>query len=83
MRDVTCVEFRNGSTSNCVEKIVSTVHQFPAPSIVENLQSLHEEYVDAVNRAVAEDRDDVVEDLAAAYADEAAAIMGHTLSAAA
>jgi hypothetical protein len=83
MHDVTCVEFRNGSTSNCVGEIMSTVHRFPALSLDDRLQSLHEEYVDAVNRAVAEDRDDVVEQLAAAYTDEAAALLGHELPTAA
>ena len=62
---------------------MSTVHQFPNPSLDDRLQSLHEHYVDAVNRAVAEDREDVVEQLAAAYTDEAAALLGHALPAAA
>jgi predicted NAD-dependent protein-ADP-ribosyltransferase YbiA (DUF1768 family) len=55
---------------------MSTVHEFPFLSLDDRLLSLHEQYVDAVNRAVAEDRDDVVEQLAAAYTDEAAALLG-------
>ena len=38
---------------------------------------------EAFNRAVAEDRDDVVEQLAAAYTDEATALLGHELPVAA
>lgn len=33
------------------------------------IRRLHEEYVEAVNAAVAEDRDDLVADLVARYAD--------------
>jgi hypothetical protein len=79
---VTCVEYRNGSTSKYVGQIMSTVHRFPTPSLDDRLRSLHEQYVDAVNRAVAEGRDDVVEQLADAYTDEAAALLGHELRAA-
>jgi hypothetical protein len=62
-------------------EIMSIVHPFP--TLDDRLRSLHEQYVDAVNRAVAEDRDDVVEQLAAAYTDEAAALLGRELPAAA
>ncbi len=39
-------------------------------SSVRALAELHETYVDAVNRAVADDRDELVEQLAAEYAQE-------------
>jgi hypothetical protein len=79
LSDVTCVEFRNGSTSNHVGKIVSSYRPFPTLSLVDSLRDLHEQYVDAVNRAVAEERDDLVERLAADYTDEATALMGRVL----
>ena len=52
-------------------------------SLVEHLRVLHDDYVDAVNRAVAEDRDDLVEDLADEYTDAATALMARVLPAAA
>jgi hypothetical protein len=51
--------------------------------LVEQLRALHEDYVDAVNRAVAEDRDDLVADLAREYPDAATALIGRLLPAAA
>jgi len=42
---------------------------------VRRLQALDEQYTAAVNAAVAEDRDDLVEQLAAEYPDAAAEIM--------
>jgi hypothetical protein len=59
--------------------IVSTERPFPTLSLVDSLRDLHEQYVDAVNRAVAEERDDLVERLAADYTDEATALMGRVL----
>ncbi len=53
------------------------------PSLVEQLRALHADYVDAVNRAVAEDRDDLVEELAAEYPDAATALIGRLLPTAA
>jgi hypothetical protein len=44
-------------------------------STVQRLLALDEEYIAAVNSAVAEDRDDVVEQLVAEYPDAAAEIM--------
>jgi hypothetical protein len=52
-------------------------------SLVEQLRALHEHYVDAVNRAVAEDRDDLVADLAREYPDAATALISRLLPAAA
>jgi hypothetical protein len=76
---VTCVEFRNGSTNNCVGKIVSSYRPFPTLSLVDSLRDLHEQYVDAVNRAVAEERDDLVFRLADEYVNEATVLMGRVL----
>ena len=44
-------------------------------ALVERLRALHEHYVDAVNRAVEEGREDLVAELAADYPDEALAVM--------
>jgi hypothetical protein len=40
------------------------------------LRRLHDEYVEAVNSAVAEDRDDIVDELVAAYPDAALRVLG-------
>jgi hypothetical protein len=61
--------------------IVSTTYPSPFPD--GDLRALHEEYVDAVNRAVAEDRDDLVVELVARFPDEALALMSHALPSAA
>jgi hypothetical protein len=42
----------------------------PTPTTIA-LKNLHDEYVEAVNIAVAEDRDDLVEELVASYPDAA------------
>lgn len=47
-----------------------------SPSVVDLLRTLHEQYIDAVNRAVAEGRDDLVAGLMADYTDDATALMG-------
>src|SRR3954471_17738394 len=47
----------------------------PNPSFEDGLRGLHEQYVEAVNHAVAEERDDLVEHLAAEYTDEAMAAL--------
>ncbi len=51
----------------------------PTPDLDDELRDLHEHYVDAVNRAVAEQRDDLVEVLADAYTDEATALIVRAL----
>jgi hypothetical protein len=53
--------------------IVSTPQ--PDPLLGDALRALHEEYVDAVNRAAAEGRDDLVVDLVARYPGEALGLM--------
>ena len=83
MSGVTCVEFRNGSTRNRVGKIVSSYRPFPTLSLVDSLRDLHEQYVDAVNRAVAEERDDLVFRLADEYVNDATVLMGRVLPSAA
>ena len=59
------------------------MNSFSNPSLDDRLHALHGEYVDAVNRAVAEGRDDVVADLVAQFSDEALTLMSAELSAAA
>jgi hypothetical protein len=44
-------------------------------SLADSLRALHEHYVDAVNRAVAADRYDLVAELVADYPEEALALM--------
>jgi hypothetical protein len=44
-------------------------------TLVDRLRALHEQYVDAVNRAVEAGRDDLVVELVADYPDEALAVM--------
>jgi hypothetical protein len=54
---------------------VSTSDQIADGPMADRLQALHEHYVDAVNRAVAADRDDLVAELVADYPDEALALL--------
>ena len=56
---------------------------FPTVSLVDSLRDLHEQYVDAVNRAVAEERDDLVFRLADEYVNDATVLMGRVLPTAA
>jgi hypothetical protein len=44
-------------------------------SLADSLRALHDHYVDAVNRAVAADRYDLVEELVADYPEEALALI--------
>ena len=76
---MTCVELRNGTTSKCVVEIVSTMHPFPSTSLADNLHDLNDFYVDAVNRAVAEGRDDLVAELADEYSARATTLMAREL----
>ena len=55
------------------------MNPFPGTTLVDSLRELHEEYVDAVNRAVAEDRDDLVEELVFEYDGEALKLMSRVL----
>jgi hypothetical protein len=54
---------------------VSTSDPIADGPLVDRLRALHEHYVDAVNCAVAADRDDLVAELVADYPDEALALM--------
>ena len=46
------------------------------PLLDDRLRELHEQYVDAVNRAVAEGRDELVVQLVDDYSDDALVLMG-------
>ena len=52
-------------------------------AFVDCLRELHEVYADAVNRAVAEDRDDLVQELVSEYDEEALKLMSRVLPVAA
>ena len=54
---------------------MSTTDPFADGGVGDRLRALREHYVDAVNRAVAEDRYDLVAELVADYPDEALAVM--------
>ena len=62
---------------------MTATNPFPGTSLVDSLRELHEVYADAVNRAVAEDRDDLVEDLVSEYNQEALTLMARVLPVAA
>jgi hypothetical protein len=49
------------------------------PFLDDSLRDLHEQYIDAVNRAVAEGRGDLVAALASAYTDDAVVLMSRLL----
>jgi hypothetical protein len=59
------------------------IHSYPETTLVESLRELKDVYVDAVNRAVAEDRDDLVRTLVDEYSDESLALMARVLPVAA
>jgi hypothetical protein len=80
---VTCGELRNGTTSKGVVGIVSTAHPAPATSLDDDLHDLNDYFVDAVNRAVAEGRDDLVAELAKEYSARAMTLMVRELPTAA
>jgi len=80
---VTWVELRNGTTSKCVVEGVSTLHPYPGTTLIDSLRELHDVYVDAVNRAVDEECDDLVWQLVDEYSDEALKLMSRVLPAAA
>jgi hypothetical protein len=54
---------------------VSTTNPLADDSLADRLRALHEHYIDAVNRAVAAGRDDLVAELVADYPDEALALI--------
>jgi hypothetical protein len=62
---------------------MSNIHSYSETTLVESLRELKDVYVDAVNRAVAEDRDDLVRTLVDEYSDESLALMARVLPVAA
>jgi hypothetical protein len=58
---------------------MSNIDSYPETTLVESLRELKDVYVDAVNRAVAEDRDDLVRTLVDEYSDESLALMARVL----
>jgi hypothetical protein len=62
---------------------MTTMNPFPGTTLVDCLRELHEAYTDAVNRAVAEDRDDLVQELVSEYDGEALKLMSRVLPVAA
>ena len=58
---------------------MSITHPFPETTLIDSLRALKDFYVDAVNRAVEEDRDDLVRTLADEYSDEAIVLMSRVL----
>ena len=80
---MTCAEIRNEATSKCVGLSMSTRYSYPGTILIDSLRELNDVYVDAVNRAVAEDRDDLVSELVDEYGDEALALMSRELPVAA
>jgi len=80
---VSCVEIRNETTSKCADPSMSTSYPYPGTTLIDSLRELNDIYADAVNRAVAEDRDDLVSDLVDEYGDEALALMSRVLPVAA
>jgi hypothetical protein len=59
------------------------MYPYPETTLVESLRELKDVYVDAVNRAVAEDRDDLLQVLVDEYSDEPLALMARVLPVAA
>ena len=51
---MTWVDLRNGTTSKCVVRGVSTLYPYAGTTLIDSLRELHDVYVDAVNRAVDE-----------------------------
>jgi hypothetical protein len=61
---------------------VSITHPYPGTTLIDSLRELNDVYVDAVNRAVDEERDDLVWQLVDEYSDEALKLMSRVLPAA-
>ena len=62
---------------------MTSMNPFPGTTLIDCLRELHEVYADAVNRAVAEDRDDLVQELVSEYDEEALKLMSRVLPVAA
>jgi len=80
---VTCAEIRNETTSKCVGLSIGSHVSLPGTTLIDSLRELDDVYVDAVNRAVAEDRDDLVSGLVDEYGGETLALMSRVLPGAA
>ena len=61
---------------------MSTSYPYPGTTLIDSLRELNDVYVDAVNRAVDEERDDLVWQLVDEYGDEALKLMSRVLPAA-
>ena len=59
------------------------MYPYPGSTLIDSLRELNDVYVDAVNRAVDEERDDLVWQLVDEYSDEALKLMSRVLPAAA
>jgi len=55
------------------------MYPYPGTTLIDSLRELDDVYVDAVNRAVAEDRDDLVSGLVDEYGGETLALMSRVL----
>jgi hypothetical protein len=62
---------------------MSTLYPYAGTTLIDSLRELNDVYVDAVNRAVDEERDDLVWQLVDEYGDEALKLMSRVLPAAA
>ena len=76
---MTCAEIRNGTTSKCVVEDVNTTYPYSETTLIDGLRELKDVYVDAVNRAVAEDRDDLVWRLVDEYGNDSLKLMSRVL----
>ena len=59
------------------------MYPYPGTTLIDSLRELNDVYVDAVNRAVDEERDDLVWQLVDEYSDEALKLMSRVLPVAA
>ena len=59
------------------------MYPYPGTTLIDSLRELDDVYVDAVNRAVAEDRDDLMSGLVDEYGGETLALMSRVLPGAA
>ena len=57
------------------------MYPYAGTTLIDNLRELHDVYIDAVNRAVDEERDDLVWQLVDEYGDEALKLMSRVLPA--
>ena len=59
------------------------MYPYPETTLMDSLRELNDVYVDAINRAVDEERDDLVWQLVDEYSDEALKLMSRVLPVAA